>query len=353
MPGNPLAFPAPTGREYRYTARMPETPPTERPRTKTFSVAKPHIDAAGTPPQSTSSAHGDNVVLGMSAALGAFFLFTLMNVFAKLLAANHSVIEIAFYRNIVALLPFLVMVFLLGRRDLLVLRAKPFLVILRATLGAISLMVTFAAFAMMPMADTTVLLFASSLFIPILGVLILKESVGPWRWSAVLIGFVGVAIMAQPSGNVPALGIALALGAALMHAGLQIILRYLGGFERPETVTFYFFLIGTVVAALPMPWVASMPSTDEIPLLLGVGLAGAGAQWTLSIAFKNAQAAIVTVFNYSSIVWATLFGWLIWSEWPTTLVMLGAGVVITSNVVMIWRESRVRKLTDARVRARL
>lgn len=313
----------------------------------------PEIKIPVTPTRGKKITHGENVVLGMGAALGAFFLFTLMNVFAKLLAEKHSVVEIAFYRNVVALLPFLVMVFVLGRRDLLVLRAKPFLVILRATLGAISLMITFAAFAMMPMADTTVLLFASSLFIPILGVLILKESVGPWRWGAVLIGFVGVAIMAQPSGNVPVLGIALALGAALMHAGLQIILRYLGGYERPETITFYFFLIGTVVAALPMPWVARMPSTDEIPLLLGVGLAGAGAQWTLSIAFRNAQAAIVTVFNYSSIVWATLFGWLIWNEWPMPLVMLGAGIVIASNVVMIWRESRVRRLTDARVRAKL
>jgi len=289
----------------------------------------------------------------MGAALGSFFLFTLMNVLAKLLAEKHSVIEIAFYRNVVALLPFMVMVFVLGRRDILVLRAKPFLVILRATLGAVSLMITFAAFAMMPMADTTVLLFASSLFIPVLGLLILKESVGPWRWGAVIIGFIGVAIMAQPSGNVPTLGIALALGAAFMHAGLQIILRYLGGYERPETITFYFFLIGTVVAALPMPWVGRMPATNELPLLLGIGLAGAGAQWTLSIAFRNAQAAIVTVFNYSSIVWATLFGWLIWSEWPTSLVMLGAGIVITSNGVMIWRESRIRRLTGARLRAKL
>ncbi len=330
--------PRPHLREYRYTPRMSEP-------------SKPA--APSTPPGPARSSHGDNVVLGMGAALGSFFLFTLMNVFAKLLAEKHSVVEIAFYRNVVALLPFLVMVFVLGRRDILVLRAKPFLVILRATLGAASLMITFAAFAMMPMADTTVLLFASSLFIPVLGVLILKESVGPWRWGAVLIGFIGVAIMAQPSGNMPMAGIALALGAAFMHAGLQIILRYLGGFERPETITFYFFLIGTVVAALPMPWVASMPALNELPLLLGVGLAGAGAQWTLSIAFRNAQAAIVTVFNYSSIVWATLFGWLIWSEWPTALVILGASIVIASNGVMIWRESRIRRLTGARLRAKL
>lgn len=301
----------------------------------------------------TESPRAEHVVLGMTAALGAFFLFTLMNVFAKLLAERHSVVEIAFYRNLVAVLPFLLMVFVLGRRDILVLRAKAGLVGLRSVLGAVSLMLTFGAFALMPMADATVLMFTSSLFIPILGMLFLKEWVGPWRWGAVLVGFAGVAVMAQPTGQGTLLGVALALGASLMHAVLQIILRYLGGFERPLTVTFYFFLIGTVVSALPMPWVAVTPRAEEIPLLLGVGLAGAGAQWCLTVAFKNAQAAIVTVFNYSGIVWATLFGWLIWDEWPLPVVIAGATIVIASNVIMIWRESRLRRVSGARVRAKL
>lgn len=302
---------------------------------------------------STDQRRPDRVVLGMSAALAAFFLFTLMNVFAKLLAERHSVIEIAFYRNLIALLPFLVMLGVFGKRQITLIRAKPFLVILRAVLGAVSLMITFAAFSLMPMADTTVLLFTSSLFIPVLGMLILKESVGPWRWSAVLIGFLGVAIMAQPGGQVVPLGIGLALGAALLHATLQIVLRYLGRYERPETITFYFFLIGTVVSALPLPWLAVMPSREEIPWLLGVGLSGAGAQWCLTVAFRHAQASIVTVFNYSGIVWATLFGWLIWGEFPLPVVIIGATIVVLSNAVVIWREARQRRITGARVRAKL
>ncbi|MEJ2516355.1 MAG: DMT family transporter, partial [Gammaproteobacteria bacterium] len=229
----------------------------------------------------------------------------------------------------------------------------PFLVGLRAVLGAVSLMVTFAAFSLMPMADTTVLLFTSSLFIPVLGVLLLKESVGPWRWSAEFIGFVGVVVMAGPTGQVYGLGIALALYAALMHATLQIILRYLGRHERPETITFYFFIIGTVVTALPLPFVAVQPTLADIPLLFGVGLCGAGAQWLLSVAFRHAQAAVVTVFNYSGIVWATLFGWLVWNEWPLPQVVFGAVVVVGSNLLIIWREARVRRIRGDRVRARL
>ena len=119
-----------------------------------------------------------------------------------------------------------------------------------------------------------------------------------------------------------------ALAAALMHATLQIVLRYLGRFERPETVTFYFLVIGTVVTALPLPLVAVTPSLNELPLLFGVGLSGALAQWLISTAFRNARAAIVTVFNYSGIVWATLFGWMIWDEWPLPTVLIGAGIVL-------------------------
>jgi EamA domain-containing membrane protein RarD len=83
--------------------------------------------------------HKDHVVRGMIAAMGAFFMFTIMNVFAKLLSENHSVIEIAFYRNLIACMPFLFMVFVLGKRDILVIKSKPAAVGFRAVIGAISL----------------------------------------------------------------------------------------------------------------------------------------------------------------------------------------------------------------------
>ena len=289
----------------------------------------------------------------MAAGMGAFFLYSVMVVFAKLLSANHSVIEIAFYRNLIASVPFLVIVFAFGRRDILVIRTKPTTVGLRAVLGTASLITTFAAYSLMPLADTAALLFTASLFIPVLGVLFLKESVGPYRWIAVAIGFAGVVIMLQPSGEMYTLGVIVAMSAALMHATLQIMLRYLGRFESPETVTFYFFVIGTFLTALALPFVAVRPTMAEVPLLLGVGLSGALAQWLLSVALKNAPAAIVTVFNYSGIVWATLFGWMIWNEWPLPTVITGAAVVIGSNILMVWRESRLGRISDARLRAKL
>lgn len=291
-------------------------------------------------PERQKNLKRDNVVLGMAAAMGAFFMFSLMVLFAKLLSENHSVIEIAFYRNLIGTLPFLFAIFALGRRDIMQLHTKPVLVISRAVIGTASLTITFLAYSLMPLAETTALLFASSLFIPVLAVFILREAVGPYRWSAVIVGFAGILIMVRPTGDVYVLGVAVALCAALLHAILQIILRYLGRFEKPETISFYFFMVGTLLTAIAMPFVAVRPTINELPLLLGVGLSGAAAQWMLSLAYRHAPAAVVSVFNYSSIVWATLFGFMIWNDWPTSTVVAGAVIVIASNLLIIWRESR-------------
>ena len=293
----------------------------------------------------------DNIIKGMISGLLAFFMLAVMNVFAKLLSENHHVVEIAFFRNLIATLPFLFLIFVMKKKEILKINQRPRGVIARAVIGTISLITTFAAFAAMPMADTTAFLFTASLFIPILGIIFLSEKVGPYRWGAIMIGFVGVMVMLQPTGNFNSVGVTLALSAALMHAVLQTILRYLGKTEKPETITFYFVAIGTLIAALPLPWLFTMPSWDEIPLFLGVGISGVLAQFLLSIAFGNAPAAVVTVFNYSGLIWATFFGWIIWQEWPSEAIFIGGIIVISSNIFMIWRESRQRKLKGERIKA--
>ena len=282
----------------------------------------------------------------MCAAAAAVFMFTVMNAFAKYLSSRHSVVEIAFYRNVIAVVPFLTMALLFGRREILVLRSKLFLVSTRAVLGTITLVGTFAAYSLMQMAEASVLMFTASLFMPVLGVLILKEHVGPYRWSAVVAGFLGVAIMLNPGSEVSRLGVAVALGTAFLQAIMAIILRQLGAYERPETIVLYFFLIGIVLTGLAMPFVAVTPTLSEIPLFLGVGVSGAAAQWLISVALRDSPAAIVAVFNYTSIIWATLFGWLVWREWPLPIVFAGAAVVIAANALLAWRESRLQRKTD-------
>lgn len=289
----------------------------------------------------------DRTFFGMVCAIGAFFMFSVMNVFAKLLSEHHHVVEVGFYRNLIALMPMLVMIYLMGRKDILVIKSSPYKVIARSVIGTISLVATFGAFSLLPMADATAFLFTASLLVPALGFFILKEQVGPYRWGAILVGFMGVLYMLQPTGDVNMMGAAVALSAASMHAGLQIILRSLGKTESPETVTFYFVFIGTFVSLIPMPLVFTMPTWHEVPLIIGLGLTGVMAQFLLSNAYKYAQAAIVTVFNYSGIIWATLFGWAIWNEWPTSTILTGAVVVIASNVFIVYREHKLARMKRA------
>lgn len=296
-----------------------------------------------------SETHKDRPMVGMTAALGAFFMFSVMNMFAKKLAENHEVVEIAFYRNLIALLPFLFVIFVMGKREILIIRSNPRGIVLRSIIGTLSLIATFGAFSLMPLADAQAFLFTASLLIPAFGFFFLGERVGPYRWGAVLVGFIGVCIMLQPSGAVNVLGVAVALSAALMHATLQTILRYLGKTESPETVTFYFVFIGTFVSLIPMPIVFNMPTWEEVPIIIGLGLSGVVGQILISKAYKFAQASIVTVFNYSAIIWATTFGWLFWNDWPDQAIFIGGAIVIVSNVFIVIREHILSKRAMAEV----
>jgi len=294
------------------------------------------------PPKRTL--HKDRIVLGMAASAASFFMLNTMNMFAKLLSAYHSPIEVAFYRNIIAAAPFAVWFFLLGRRDLLKVYSHPGALIIRSVIGTVSLIATFTAFNSLPLADAQSLFFTASLFIPVMGYFFLKERVGPYRWSAVLVGFLGMLVIVRPSGTVNLTGVSFAVSAAFMHAGLGTLLRVLGRTERPETVTFYFLTIGAVMLAFAMPFVATVPAWREIPLFIGAGISGAFAQVLLSMAYKYAPVALVTIFNYTGIVWATTYGWFIWGDWPGPHVWAGASIIIASSLFIIWREQRLAKL---------
>jgi drug/metabolite transporter (DMT)-like permease len=291
----------------------------------------------------------DHPLMGMTCAIAAFFMFAVMNVFAKILSEHHHVVEIAFYRNAIALIPFLFVIYGMGKREILTIRSSPRGIVIRSIVGTISLAATFGTFALLPLADGTAFLFTSSLLVPALGFFFLGERVGRYRWGAILVGFLGVCVMLQPSGTVNMTGVAVALTAAALHATLQTILRYLGKTESPETVTFYFVFIGTFVSLIPMPLFFTMPTWSDVPYIIGLGLSGVVGQILISTAYKNAQASIVTVFNYSGIIWATSFGWMFWNEWPDKAILTGGAIVIASNVFIIYREQKLARLALAEV----
>jgi drug/metabolite transporter (DMT)-like permease len=177
-----------------------------------------------------------------------------------------------------------------------------------------------------------------------MGWLFLSERVGAYRWSAVLIGFLGMLIIVRPTGNVNMTGVSFAVFAALLHASLGTLLRVLGRTERPETVTFYFLVFGTAMTGVAMPFVGKLPQMNEVPFFLGAGISGAFAQILLSTAFKYTPVALVTIFNYAAIIWATGYGWFIWGDWPGPPVWIGASIIVASSLFIVWRENHAAKL---------
>jgi drug/metabolite transporter (DMT)-like permease len=150
-------------------------------------------------------------------------------------------------------------------------------------------------------------------------------------------------VIVHPTGNVNVRGVTLAVGVAMLQAVLGTLLRILGRSDRPETVTFYFLLIGVGLTAPLMPFVAVTPNWHDVPLFIGVGIAGASFQFFLSAAYKYAPMALVSILNYTGIVWATAYGWSIWGDWPGPPVWIGAGIIIASSLFIVWREQRAAR----------
>lgn len=281
--------------------------------------------------------HKDRTSIAIACCLAAHFMFAIMGTCAKYLAETHHVAEIAFYRNGLIFIPFVIFMMIPKNRHLFKTN-KPKLVAFRAVIGGVSLIVTFAALSQLPMAYATVLFFASSLLTPALAFFFLKEHVGIHRWSAVFIGMCGVIIIAQPSGAVSLIGLGLALTAAVLHSAMYTILRSLKS-ESPLTITFYFIIAGIIIPGMFMPWVAKGIAAEEIWVFLLVGLSGGVAQIFLSNAYKYAPASLVTPFSYTALLWTVLIDLYIWDyDLAFTPLLIGAGLIISAQLYIVYRE---------------
>ncbi len=285
----------------------------------------------------------NRVFLGMCAALLTCFLFSIMNGFVKALSAHHAIVELAFYRNLIGIL--LLTMFLGGTSKWALLKTKrPFVHVIRGTIGTMGLLMTFAAFAILPMSEATVLLFAQTLLIPVLSIFFLREKIGKHRWSAIMVGFVGVLVIANPNlGGLPMPGVACALIGAFFCAVVGVFLRWIGRTEDPMAVTFYFALSGIIITGVAMPFFYTPLQPGEIWLLLGMGVTGILGQYMLSASYRLAPASVVAPFNYFSLIWASMIDMLIWQHVPGWPVFLGGTVIIGANLFIIWRESFLRR----------
>lgn len=304
-------------------------------------------DLSTTPPQTTPDfpVRPDHLVRGVTYGLACYFMFAIMQAAAKVLTENHSVIEIVFYRNLIAIVPVILVIAVRGNWHRLKTK-QPRVVAFRGIFGALSLMITYLTFHYLPMSEATVLLFTAIILTPVFAHFILHERIGPHRWAAIILGLAGVMIVMQPSANVPLFGILIGFITAIGHAIINVTLRKLKD-ESSLAVMFSFFLWGVILSSLAMPFVANTPGKDEILLFLVVGVAGGLGQYFLTSAFQNAPASLVAPLNYSGLIWAIIIDIIFWNVVPGMSVYIGAAIIIASQAYIVHRARLSGKKTIA------
>jgi len=295
----------------------------------------------------------ENYATGILWMLATVFCFTSLDTMMKELMLTYSLVQVTwarfFFATIVAILA-------AGTSLPSIVRSKaPGLQLSRSLLLALTTGIFNAGVRLVPLATATTIMFLSPILITVLSVPLLKEHVGLRRWIGVGIGFLGALIVVQPwesDTDTFFVGAVLLLIAALLNANYQIMTRKVRLYDEPLTSLFYTAMVGAVATSLIVPWYWEWPQGTDWLLLMSTGLLGGVGHLCLIQAFRHAPAAVVAPFSYASLIWASVFGWLLFNEWPQFSTWLGAALIIGSGLYIFHRESQHRRNTLIREKAR-
>jgi drug/metabolite transporter (DMT)-like permease len=289
-----------------------------------------------------SSRPEQNRLLGIGLRLAAATSFAIMAAMIKLgYDRGANTVELAFFRHAFGLIPLLIWIGWSGNFG--VWRTEhPKAHLTRAALGLCTMLLAFGALAYLPLAEATTISFAAPLFAVALSALLLREPVGRYRWSAVLVGFIGVIVVMRPAGaDLPLIGLVVAVAAAFGVACVNVLIRQLGLTEHPQTSVLWFTVSSMIALGLAMPFFAGSHDAIGWVILLAVGIFGGIGQIFLTTSLRFAPVAVIVPFDYTQLLWAVLFGWLLWETQPPASTWAGAAVIIGSGLYTVYRERRL------------
>ncbi len=285
--------------------------------------------------------------LGITLKVAATLAFSIMMVAIKMVGPV-PVGQVIFFRSAFALVPlFILSIYTVGPGTVMQ-TARPWFHVMRSIAGICSMFMGFSAIQLLPLADITAYSFVMPIFVVVLASLLLREQVGPHRGAAVVIGFAGVLLMLQAHGGVGAIvasgvsaGSGLAIMGAFLSAFVVIFIRQMSATEKSETIVFYFMLVSAIVSGITMFW-HSAPLTLSLTFwLVLAGILGGIGQICMTYSYRFAEPSLLAPFDYIAMVWAIVLGYVVFHEVPASLVLLGAGVVISAGLYIVWRERRV------------
>lgn len=287
----------------------------------------------------TDPVGGERSGLGIASIIVAVFLFSITDATAKWLGhAGYDSAQIVFLRYSIGLGPVALVVWLSGPAALKT--GRPFAHAARGALICMAIWTFFTGLKHLPLAEAIAVAFTAPLFITALSRPLLGEAVGPRRWMAVGVGFLGALVMLRP-GTAAFRGEALLILVSAFAFALAMLLTRRMAATETNAAMFAYTTIAASLISLPFAvqvWRA--PAIDHYWVFGMIALFGSMAAYLMIQAYRHAPAAVVAPFEYTALLWGSLIGWVLWQERPDLFVWLGAAIVILSGVYITHREAR-------------
>ena len=295
-------------------------------------------DASTTDRPRATQVRREQVPLGILFMVGATVMFAGSSAVSKWQVALYPVGEVLFIRSAVSLV--CCALFILPHAGWAVFRtSRRHHHAMRALSQTVAQACIVIAFSLMPLAGAMAINFSAPLFATLVSALVLKEAVGPARSVALIVGFLGVLIVANPGGETFQIGAVFALVNAVLYGSVTAGVRGMTATESAETLTMYQMVLITLFFALTLPFGFIVPSWPDAAMLALNGATNAIGQYWWTRALHLAPASAVTPFYYLSLVWAIFFGYIIWGDVPTLSLLVGSAIVVASGLLLLWRET--------------
>ena len=291
---------------------------------------------------------GKGIVLKLISAV----LFAVMSALIRYLGVRYPIGEVVFYRSAFAIVPIILIYAWRGELAATVRTERPLGQLNRGALSVVGMFCNFGALARLPLVESNAISFTSPLFSVAFAALFLKERVRIYRWSAVIVGFIGVLVVLAPhlSGDELTIamasatsvgGVIYAIAGSITTAGTMIQTRLLTQSETSSSIVFYFSLICALAGLVTWPfgWIA--PSGFEFLVLAAIGFLGGMGHILLTESYRYAAASVVAPFDYTSMIWALILGYAMFGETPTVMIVVGSAIIAAAGLFVIWRERQL------------
>ncbi|MDC3080037.1 DMT family transporter [Rhodospirillaceae bacterium] len=280
---------------------------------------------------------GPSSLRGILCMLGGALSLTINDAMAKYLTQSYPVGQVMALRGLSIIILLIAFLFLMNNLQALKFFSwKGHFLRAGAMTGSTFLFIT--GLSLLPITDAIAIAFVAPILTTILGVVVLREAVSWKRWAAIFVGFFGVVIILQPTSDAFKIAAIAPLGAAAFGAVRDVITRAISGSENSLSILFTSMLMITIAGFLtyPLGWSAVKP--NHIWIFITSSLLVGLAQYLMIEAFRLGEVALISPFKYSSLLWATLIGLVIWDDLPSKHVVLGAFILILSGIYLLRNE---------------